>query len=52
MHYIFRLPVKMPKAFGKDIQQLICSLINYFERERDAGGPLLPLNAVREVTII
>jgi hypothetical protein len=25
--------------------------ISYFERERDNGGPLLPLSAVREVSV-
>lgn len=36
---------KMPKALSKEVKELI----NYIETELDAGGPLLPLTAVREV---
>lgn len=32
-------------------KEFIASLINYFEQERDNGGPLLPLSAVREVSV-
>lgn len=41
----------MPKALCKQSKLLIASLISYFERERDNGGALLPLGAVREVIL-
>ncbi|KAK5650260.1 hypothetical protein RI129_001289 [Pyrocoelia pectoralis] len=38
----------MPKHINSTAKKLIASLIDYFEKERDNGGPLLPLQAVRE----
>ncbi|KAF7266544.1 hypothetical protein GWI33_020053 [Rhynchophorus ferrugineus] len=38
----------MPKPLNSQSQKQIASLINYFERERDNGGPLLPITCVRE----
>ncbi|KAJ3621622.1 hypothetical protein MTP99_003736 [Tenebrio molitor] len=38
----------MPKPLRKQSKELVSALISYFERERDNGGPLLPLSAVRE----
>ncbi|KAK5650056.1 hypothetical protein RI129_001085 [Pyrocoelia pectoralis] len=38
----------MPKHLNSTAKKLVASLINYFEKERDNGGPLLPLQAVRE----
>lgn len=35
----------MPKSFSRQSKKLIFNLINYFEAERDNGGPA----AVREV---
>ena len=42
----------MPKHLNSRSKELVASLINYFERERDNKGPLLPLTAVREVSLI
>lgn len=39
----------MPQSLCKQSKKVIASLINYFERERAIGGPLLPLTTVREV---
>ncbi|KAK4881731.1 hypothetical protein RN001_005050 [Aquatica leii] len=40
----------MPKKLlGSRGKELIASLIKYFELERDNGGPLISVNAVREV---
>jgi hypothetical protein len=41
----------MPKPLRKQSKELVSALISYFERERDNGGPLLPLSAVREVSV-
>jgi hypothetical protein len=41
----------MPKPLRKQSKELVSALISYFERERDSGGPLLPLSAVREVSV-
>lgn len=30
-------------------QQLVVNLLNYFQREKENGGNLLPLSAVQEV---
>ncbi|KAL1489035.1 hypothetical protein ABEB36_013980 [Hypothenemus hampei] len=38
----------MPKPLSRASKELVASLIRYFEKEKDAGGPLLPLTAVRE----
>ncbi|CAH0549433.1 unnamed protein product [Brassicogethes aeneus] len=38
----------MPKHLNSRSQELVSSLIRYFEAERDNNGPLLPLTAVRE----
>ncbi|KAF7266541.1 hypothetical protein GWI33_020050 [Rhynchophorus ferrugineus] len=38
----------MPKPLDIQSQKQIASLINYFERERENGGPLLPIKCVRE----
>ncbi|KAK5640400.1 hypothetical protein RI129_011211 [Pyrocoelia pectoralis] len=38
----------MPKHLNSTAKKLMASLIDYFEKERDNGGPLLPLQAVRE----
>lgn len=38
----------MPKALCKQSKENISSAISYFEAELENGGPLLPLNAVRE----
>ncbi|KAJ8911803.1 hypothetical protein NQ315_014227 [Exocentrus adspersus] len=38
----------MPKPFSRQAKELISNLIDYFEAERDNGGPLIPLAAVRE----
>lgn len=41
----------MPKAFCSRCKSLIASTVANFEEERDNGGPLMPLSAVREVNI-
>jgi hypothetical protein len=41
----------MPKPLSKQSQEMIAKLIRYFEQERDNRGPLLPLGAVREVSL-
>lgn len=38
----------MPRHFGNRERQLIVNLKDYFRRERDNKGPLLPLHAVNE----
>lgn len=40
----------MPGYIPRRSKELIAALIRYFERERDNGGPLLPLTAVTEVS--
>lgn len=40
----------MPKQLSSSCKEMVSSLITYFERERDNGGPLLPLTAVRDVS--
>ena len=42
----------MPGRYCEKEQVLILKLLDYFQREKNAGGPLLPLNAVYEVNII
>lgn len=39
----------MPKSLSKQSKEFVVSLISFFERERDEGGPFIPLEAVREV---
>lgn len=43
--------MKMPKALSKQSKMLVASLIDYFTKERNNGGPLLPINAINEVSI-
>ncbi|XP_031338724.1 uncharacterized protein LOC116182006 [Photinus pyralis] len=38
----------MPKYLNSKAKELLASLIQYFEQERDNGGFLLPLGSVRE----
>ncbi|KAK4885666.1 hypothetical protein RN001_001937 [Aquatica leii] len=38
----------MPKALQQQSRELVSLLINYFEQEKNNGGPLLSLNCVRE----
>ncbi|KAF7287934.1 hypothetical protein GWI33_000276 [Rhynchophorus ferrugineus] len=38
----------MPKTGDIQSHKLIAALIDYFEKERDNGGPRLPVNFVRE----
>ncbi|CAH1108991.1 unnamed protein product [Psylliodes chrysocephalus] len=38
----------MPKHLNSRAKELVGYLIRYFEEERDNGGPLLSINAVRE----
>ncbi|KAL1487766.1 hypothetical protein ABEB36_015601 [Hypothenemus hampei] len=38
----------MPKQLNSRCKELIVSLITHFEQERDNGGPMMPLNCVRE----
>ncbi|XP_072398158.1 uncharacterized protein [Diabrotica undecimpunctata] len=38
----------MPKQLNSRSKELVASLVNYFEEERNNNGPLLPLNAVQE----
>ncbi|XP_076259284.1 uncharacterized protein LOC143195735 [Rhynchophorus ferrugineus] len=38
----------MPKLIDIQCHKLIAALIGYFEKERDNGGTLLPVNSVRE----
>ncbi|KAF2898566.1 hypothetical protein ILUMI_07611 [Ignelater luminosus] len=35
-------------ALPRKAKELVASLISYFEQERDNGGPLIPVTAVRE----
>ncbi|KAF7282135.1 hypothetical protein GWI33_003124 [Rhynchophorus ferrugineus] len=39
----------MPKPLHSQSQKLNASVIGYFEQERNNGGPLLPVQNVREV---
>ncbi|CAH1970170.1 unnamed protein product [Acanthoscelides obtectus] len=36
------------KTLGSQSQGLVLPLLNYFQQEKDNGGPLLPLLAVQE----
>ncbi|KAI4455628.1 retrotransposon gag protein [Holotrichia oblita] len=38
----------MPKPLSKQAKNMFASLIDYFEQERDHGGPLIPVTSVRE----
>ncbi|KAI4458448.1 putative phospholipid-transporting atpase [Holotrichia oblita] len=38
----------MPKPLSKQAKGMVASLIDYFEQERDHGGPLIPVTSVRE----
>jgi hypothetical protein len=38
----------MPKKLNSRCKELVASLANYFEQERDNNGPFLPLTSVRE----
>ncbi|KAJ3648814.1 hypothetical protein Zmor_014590 [Zophobas morio] len=38
----------MPKPLHKDVKQMDDNLVDYFAKERDSGGPLLPLTAVQD----
>ncbi|KAF7270762.1 hypothetical protein GWI33_016268 [Rhynchophorus ferrugineus] len=38
----------MPRIIDIQGHKLIAALIGYFEKERDNGGSLLPVNSVRE----
>lgn len=38
-------------ALPRKAKEFVSAIISYFERERDNRGPLLPLTAVREVTL-
>ncbi|KAJ3643402.1 hypothetical protein Zmor_026115 [Zophobas morio] len=38
----------MPKPLHKDAKQMVANLVDYFAKERDSGGPLLPLTAVQD----
>mgnify|MGYP005981952803 FL=1 len=40
----------MPKPLHKDAKQMVANLVDYFAKERDSGGPLLPLTAVQDVS--
>lgn len=40
----------MPKPLSGRAQEMVLSLLNYFEMERENGGPLLPVSAVRDVS--
>lgn len=41
----------MSKPLSSQSRNMVAALINYFEKERDHGGALLPLTAVREVLL-
>nr|XP_015835126.1 PREDICTED: uncharacterized protein LOC107397864 [Tribolium castaneum] len=38
----------MPKPLNKQSRQMIASLLKYFTKERDHGGPFMSLNDVQE----
>jgi hypothetical protein len=39
----------MPKSLPKRSKEMIASLIEYFTKERDHGGPLLSLKSIQQV---
>ncbi|KAL1498423.1 hypothetical protein ABEB36_009229 [Hypothenemus hampei] len=42
----------MHKPLSRASNELVAFLINYFEQEKEAGGPLLPLTAVKELVAV
>ena len=39
------------KTLRSQAQHLVVNLLDYFEREKEHGGPLLPLNCIQQVII-